>query len=95
MVLSSPALLAGRKVAEIGGYPATFHVRDFLNCVKSRRKPLANADAACYAHIACHAANIAIFLDRQVMFDPKKHEFIDDPQANRLRSEALRAPWRI
>ena len=30
LVLSSPALLAGRKVAEIGGYPATFHVRDFL-----------------------------------------------------------------
>ncbi len=29
MVLSSPALLAGRKVAEIGGYPATFHVPRF------------------------------------------------------------------
>ncbi|NQU21634.1 MAG: Gfo/Idh/MocA family oxidoreductase, partial [Candidatus Nealsonbacteria bacterium] len=49
LVLSSPALLAGRKVAEIGGYPATFHVRDFLNCVKTRSQPLANADAACYA----------------------------------------------
>jgi len=95
MVLSSPTLLAGRKVAEIGGYPATFHVRDFLNCVKSRSQPLANADAACYAHIACHAANIALFLDRQVNYDPIKHEFIDDEQANRLRSEAIRDPWRL
>ena len=95
MVLSSPALLAGRKVAEIGGYPATFHVRDFLDCVKSRRQPLANADAACYAHIACHAANIAVFLDRKVTFNPQTHQFINDPQANRLRSEALREPWRI
>jgi hypothetical protein len=25
----------------------------------------------------------------------KKHEFIGDEQANRLRSEALREPWRI
>ncbi len=66
LVLSSPALLAGRKVAEIGGYPATFHVRDFLDCVKSRAKPLCNADVACYSHIACHAANIAIFLDRKL-----------------------------
>ena len=94
-VLSSPALLAGRKVAEIGGYPATFHIRDFLNCVKSRGKPRANADVACYSHIACHAANIAIFLDRKLAYDPQKNEFIGDEQANRLRSEALREPWRI
>ena len=95
LVLSSPALLAGRKVAEIDGYPATFHVRDFLDCVKSRSLPKGNADAACNAHIACHAANIAIFLDRKVTYDPVKHEFIGDEQANRLRSEALREPWRL
>ena len=95
LVLSSPALLAGREVAEIGGYPATFHVRDFLNCVKTRSQPLANAEAACYAPIACHASNIAIFLNRKLEYDPVKHEFIGDEQANRLRSEALREPWRI
>ncbi len=95
LVLSSPALLAGRTVAEIGGYPATYHVRDFLDCVKSRSQPKGNADAACNAHIACHAANIALYLDRRVNYDNVKHEFIDDPQANRLRSEALREPWRL
>lgn len=95
LVLSSPELIAGREVAEIGGYPATFHVRDFLNCVKTRSQPLANAEAACYSHIACHAANIAIFLDRQVRYNPEKHEFIGDEQANRLRSEAMREPWRV
>jgi predicted dehydrogenase len=95
LVLSSPALLAGREVAEIGGYPATFHVRDFLDCVKTRSQPKGNADAACNAHIACHAANIALFLGRQVKYDLKKDEFIADEQANRLRSEALREPWRL
>jgi predicted dehydrogenase len=95
MVLSSPALLAGRKVEEIGGYPATFHVRDFLDCVKTRSQPKGNAVAACYAHIACHAAGIAIALNRTVRYDRAKNEFIDDEQANRLRSEALREPWRI
>jgi predicted dehydrogenase len=94
MVLSSPTLAAGRKVEEIGGYPATFHVRDFLDCVKTRGRPKGNADAACNAHIACHAANIAIYLDRPVKFDTVKNEFIGDPQANRLRSEAMREPWR-
>ena len=95
MILSSPELLAGNKVAEIGGYPATFHVRDFLDCVKTRSLPKANSDAACYSHISCHAANIAISLNRKITFDPKTHEFIGDPQANRLRGEALREPWRI
>ena len=95
LVLSSPELLAGREVEEIGGYPATFHVRDFLDCVKSRGLTKGNAIAARNAHIACHGANIAIHLDRQVKYDNKKNEFIDDEQANRLRSEALREPWRL
>lgn len=95
LVLSSPELLAGRTVDEIGGYPATFHVRDFLDCVKSRGQTKGNADAACNAHIACHAANIALYLNRQVNYDLAKNEFINDDAANRLRSEALREPWRL
>ena len=91
---SSPALLVG-KGAKIGGYPADFHVRNFLDCVKSRGQPRANADVACQSHIACHCANIALFLHRKVNYDPKKNEFIGDAEANRLRSEALREPWRI
>lgn len=94
-VLSSPELLAGRKVEEIGGYPATFHVRDFLDCVKSRSQPKGNAQAASRAHIACHAANIALYLNRKVKYDNVKNEFIGDEEANRLRSEALREPWRL
>lgn len=95
MVLSSPELLAGRKVEEIGGYPATFHVRDFLDNVKTRGLPKGNAEAACNAHIVCHAANIAVHLNRPMKYDIKKNEFIGDEEANRMRSEALREPWRL
>ena len=94
LVASDPGLLVG-KGAKVSGYPADFHVRDFLDCVKSRGPTRANADVACYAHIACHAANISMFLNRKLTFDPVKHEFIGDEEANRLRSEALREPWRI
>ncbi len=95
MVLSSPELLAGRSIDEISGSPAIFHVRDFLDCVKTRQEPKGNAGAAARAHIACHAANIALFLDRKIKLDVSTMEFIDDEPANRLRSEALREPWRI
>jgi hypothetical protein len=94
MVASSDALLVGRG-AKIAGYPADFHVRNFLDCVKSRGQTRANADVACQAHIACHAANVALYLNRKVLYDPVKNEFINDAEANRLRSEALREPWRI
>ncbi len=94
IVSSSKALLNGRG-AKIAGYPANFHIRDFLDCVKTRAKTRANADAACQAHIACHASNVALFLGRKVQYDPRKNEFINDEEANRLRSEALREPWRI
>ncbi|MGA2064920.1 MAG: Gfo/Idh/MocA family oxidoreductase [Thermoguttaceae bacterium] len=94
LVLSSPALLAGKKVVEIGGYPANPHVRDFLNCVKSRGQPRCSAQVSCQSHIACHASNIAVFLNRKLRYDPQKNEFLDDAEANRLRSEAIREPWR-
>jgi hypothetical protein len=94
LVASADALLVGKK-AKVSGYPANFHIRDFLDCVRSRGQTRANADAACHAHIACHAANISLFLNRKVQYDPVKNEFIGDEEANRLRSEALREPWRI
>jgi hypothetical protein len=94
IMASSPALLA-RRGAKIPGYPADFHIRNFLDCVKTRAKTRADADVACQAHIACHAANIALFLGRKVNYDPVKNEFPGDEEANRLRSEALREPWRL
>jgi predicted dehydrogenase len=94
MVASAPALLAARG-AKIGGYPANNHIRDFLNCVKTRGKPRANADVACHTHIACHAAGIAIYLKRKITLDTKTYMFVGDEEANRFRSEALREPWRL
>jgi hypothetical protein len=73
----------------------TNHVRDFVNCVKSRKQPRANALAACQTHIACHAAYIAFQLGRKLAFDPATDTFTGDAEANRMRSRAMREPWRI
>ena len=94
-VVAEPTKLLAGRYQKIGGYPANFHVRNFLDCVKSRSQPRASADVAAWSHITCHAANIALYLKRKVKYDPAKHEFIGDDEANRLRSEAIRAPWRV
>jgi hypothetical protein len=36
-----------------------------------------------------------MWLKRDLRFDPAKEEFINDPEANRLRSRAMREPWII
>jgi len=79
-------------VAGEGTSPKT-HVRDFLNCVKSRSQPRANANNACQTHITCHAAYIAWQLGRKLEFDPVREAFVKDEAANRMRSRAHREPW--
>lgn len=97
--VSSPALLADfRKI--VSDYMARTqrpmsHVRDFFDCVKSRRQPVANPEVMHRSMSTVHAANICMWLKRDMKFDPVKEEFINDPEANRLRSRAMREPWII
>jgi len=41
----------------------------------------------------CLAADIGEELKRNLTFDLRKAEFVGDPEANRLRSRAMRAPY--
>lgn len=71
------------------------HWRDFLDCVKSRRLAVAPPETAHRSVSACHVANICMELRRDVRWDPAREEFVDDDQANRLRSRPMRAPWHV
>lgn len=71
------------------------HVRNFLDCVKSRRQTVANPVMMHRSMTTVHAANICMWLKRDLKFDPVKEEFINDPEANRFRSRAMREPWTI
>ena len=71
------------------------HARDFLDCVKSRRLTAANPEAMHRSMTTVHAANICMWLRRNLKYDPVKEEFIGDPEANRLRSRAMREPWSV
>jgi len=71
------------------------HVRNFLDCVKSRRQTVSNPVMMHRSMTTVHAANICMWLKRDLRYDPVKEEFINDPEANRLRSRAMREPWII
>jgi len=93
LAVSSPTLLTGAPAGEMAGTDPSKHVRNFLDCVKSRAKPAANADVTRRGHIVSHAASIGWRLGRKVNFDPATETFINDAEANRMCSRARRAPW--
>jgi hypothetical protein len=71
------------------------HVRNLFDCIKSRRPTVANPVVMHRSMSTVHAANICMWLKRDMKYDPVKEEFVNDPEANRLRSRAQRAPWMI
>ncbi|MHC4691216.1 MAG: Gfo/Idh/MocA family protein [Planctomycetota bacterium] len=97
--VSSPSLL-GERVKLVQDYMGRNqrpmnHMRDFLDCVRTRRPAVAHAEVAHRSMTTCHAANICMLLKRDLKWDPTKEEFINDNQANRMRSRAMREPWII
>jgi Oxidoreductase family, C-terminal alpha/beta domain/Oxidoreductase family, NAD-binding Rossmann fold/TAT (twin-arginine translocation) pathway signal sequence len=96
---SSPELLSQFKEV-IGEYVARTgrsldHMRNFLDCVKSREQTVANPTVMHRSMSTVHAANICMWLGRDLEYDPDAEEFINDDEANRLRSRAQREPWVI
>ena len=97
--LSTPSLLNEQKKV-MSQYAAECqrpfsHVRDFLSCVRSRRQTIANPEVMHRSMTTNHAINICLALKRDLKWDPAREEFIGDDEANRMRSRAVRQPWRL
>ena len=71
------------------------HLRDFLNCVRTRRTPVTPAEVAHRTMTTNLIMDICLDLKRSLKWDPAKEEFVGDDEANRLRSRALRDPWQV
>ena len=76
-------------------YESTNHARNFLDCVKSRAKPVCPVEEAHQADVVCHISDIAVRLRRKLKWDMKKEVFIDDDSANRMLSRSMRSPWTL
>src|SRR3954469_2972258 len=75
------------------GLDVSGHARNFFDCIKSRGQTAANPKVMRHSHIACHAAALSWMLGRKLTLDPARETFVDDEEANRLRSRAAREPW--
>lgn len=80
---------------EVHLYRADSHSGNFLECVRTRKKPICDADIAHRAASALLVGGVAKQLNRAVKWDPGSEEFPGDEAANRLRTLAKRPPWRV
>lgn len=71
------------------------HVKNFLDCMKTREKPVCDIEIG--AHIAriAHLGNISYRLGRKVFWDHEKQQFINDKEANYLVDAHYRKPWTL
>jgi predicted dehydrogenase len=79
----------------ISRYAGPSHFRNFLDCVRLRKDPLATAEMGHRSATVCHLGNIAMLLRRKLSWDPKAEKFINDPAADRMTARTMRAPWRL
>ena len=95
IVLSDNLVKTLRKVVIGTSLSPAAHGRNFLDCVRSRAKPICNQDVMRRTHIACFAAQLSWQLGRKLTFDPVNEEFVNDEEANRMRRRATREPWSL
>jgi predicted dehydrogenase len=76
-------------------YRSDDHIGNFLECIKTRKKPISDVETGHRSASVCNVATIALKLGpgRQLTWDPVKEEFPGDAKANALRSRPLRAPY--
>lgn len=66
------------------------HMKNFLQCIESREKPVADIEQGHISTASCILANMSMKLGRTLTWDPAKHRIVGDEAANKL----LRRPYR-
>ena len=68
---------------EIQLYRSTNHMKNFLECMRSRKDPIAPIEVAHRSDSACILTHIAMKLGRRLKWDPEAERFPNDEEANR------------
>lgn len=96
---SDPALLkeitaaAGKGAIKLAA--SSNHHDNFLECVRTRGRPVSDLEIGHRTTTVCNLGNIAMQLGRKLRWDPAREAFLDDPIADRMRSRSMRAPWSL
>jgi len=81
---------------ELALWQARWHMQNWLDCIRSRKRPKSDVEIAHRSVTVCHLANITRFVDRKLRWDPAKEQFEGDDEANgwvaRVRRQGYELP---
>jgi predicted dehydrogenase len=78
-----------------GPDPRPAHVRNFLDCVKSRNQPVENLEVGHHISTVAHLGNISLRAGRKIVWNHEKEQIVNDPEANKLVTTQYREPWKL
>jgi len=76
-------------------YHADDHGRNWLDCIASRKLPIADVEIGHRSATVCHLANLGYQLRHTLHWDPVKERFTGDEEANALLNRVPRDPWKV
>ena len=80
---------------EVALWQARYHMENWLDCVKSRQRPVADVEIGHRSISVCHLANIARQVGRRLRWDPEKEVFVGDDEANCYLSRPRRKGYEL
>jgi len=82
-------------VSKVYGGEPTSHMENFINCVKTREKPISDVWTHHKAMSTCHLANIAIRFDKTLEWDPKAEQITNDSTGQSMQQREQRKGYEI
>ena len=76
-------------------YESADHRRDFLNCVKTRQRPICDVEIGHSSLTACLLSELSMRLERSLKWDAKRESIAGDDEAAALLTREMRGPWTL
>jgi len=78
---------------EVHLYKSDNHMKNWVECLKTRKQPVADVEIGHRSVTVCHLGNIACKLGRKLEWDPTNELFVNDNEANDHLDRPMREPY--
>jgi predicted dehydrogenase len=76
-------------------WQAKWHIQNWLDCIKTRQKPVADVEIGHRSISVCHLVNITRRIGRDLKWDPAAEQFVGDDEANKLLNRPRRRGYEL
>jgi predicted dehydrogenase len=95
--VATPESIGNEKIGpnEIHLYKSNNHYKDFVDCIRSRQKPICDVEIGARSASVCHLGNIGYWYGRRLRWDPVAEQFTGDAEANTWLGRKARGGWGV